>query len=53
MSRAFVIEGDEWFTCFKMERRCKDANLRGRCTLNKCKYETEKTKRSSEREEKN
>ena len=47
MSRAFVIERDEWFTCFKMNRRCKDANLRGDCTLKKCKYEKEKTENSN------
>ena len=39
MSRAFVIERDEWFTCFIMNRNCKHANLRGDCTLNKCVYE--------------
>ena len=42
MSRAFVIERDEWFTCFEMDRNCKHANLRGDCTLDKCVYKEEK-----------
>ena len=48
MSRAFVIERDEWFTCFIMNRNCKHANLRGDCTLNKCVYEDDADSRTGD-----
>ena len=50
MSRAFVIERDEWFTCYEMRRGCKHANLRGDCTLDKCPYEKEKVEKEHQKE---
>ena len=50
MSRACVIERDEWFTCFIMNRNCRHANLRGDCTLEKCMYEDDKDEESHEKE---
>ena len=44
MSRAFVSESDGFNFCREYERNCPEANLRGRCELDRCKYITEEKK---------
>lgn len=36
MSRAFVINGDEWGYCIKMSRKCSGANAEGGCMRDTC-----------------
>ena len=36
MSRAFVINGDEWGFCKKREMRCSGANEEGLCMRPEC-----------------
>jgi len=50
MSRAFVINGDEWGYCIKMSRKCSGADPEGKCMRNDCSEvpEWEKPKRSLE-----
>ncbi len=38
MSRAFVVEGEEYFTCFQAGRPCKYATLRMTCELDQCRF---------------
>jgi len=38
MSRAFVVEGEEYFTCFQAGRPCKYATLRMTCELERCRF---------------
>ena len=44
MSRAFVSENDGFNFCREYERNCPEANLRGRCELDSCKYIVEEKK---------
>ena len=48
MSRAFVINGDEWGYCIKMSRKCSGADAWGKCMRSDCNEvpEWEKPKRS-------
>jgi len=48
MSRAFVINGDEWGYCIKMSRKCSGANADGNCMRDECTEipEWERPKRS-------
>ena len=48
MSRAFVINGDEWGYCIEMQRKCPGADPSGKCMRNECDEvpEWEKPKRS-------
>jgi len=48
MSRAFVINGDEWGYCIKMSRKCSGANAEGICMRDECTEipEWERPKRS-------
>lgn len=48
MSRAFVINGDEWGYCIRMSRKCSGANAEGNCMRDECTEipEWERPKRS-------
>ena len=48
MSRAFVINGDEWGYCIQMARKCSGADSEGKCMRAECDEvpEWEKPKRS-------
>lgn len=48
MSRAFVINVDEWGYCLKMNRKCSGADVDGKCMRGECSEipEWEKPKRS-------
>lgn len=48
MSRAFVINGDEWGYCIKMSRKCSGADSQGECMRSECTEteESEKPRRS-------
>ena len=48
MSRAFVINGDEWGYCIQMARKCSGADSEGQCMRSECDEipEWEKPKRS-------
>ena len=49
MSRAFMKESDGMFHCNKKDRDCPDANLRGGCDLERCRYENEIVNKSGNR----
>ncbi|MDO4489422.1 MAG: hypothetical protein Q4B67_10105 [Eubacteriales bacterium] len=36
MSRAFVINGDEWGFCIKMHQKCSGADAEGKCMREEC-----------------
>ena len=36
MSRAFVINGDEWGYCIKEHKRCAGADSEGKCMRSEC-----------------
>jgi len=48
MSRAFVINGDEWGYCIQQGKRCSGADSEGKCMRGECTEipEWEKPKRS-------
>ena len=48
MSRAFVINGDEWGFCIKEHKKCSGANADGQCMRAECTEipEWERPKRS-------
>ena len=48
MSRAFVINGDEWGYCIQMARKCSGADSEGKCMRSECNEipEWEKPKRN-------
>ena len=51
MSRAFVIEREDMFTCRKTGRECKYATLRMTCELPECvMYQEEAKEKKSDKE---
>ena len=51
MSRAFVIEKEDMFTCRKMGRECQYATLRMTCELPECVIYQEDTEEKQSKEE--
>lgn len=55
MSRAFVINGDEWSYCRERHQRCAGASSDGTCMREECteipEWERPKRKLSSEKKE--
>ena len=53
MSRAFVTEHDGWNHCWEQSRDCPDANLRGRCERDSCRFAAEAADNGRDRREGN